>query len=290
MTAHIKYQFEVDESDLNNAHSLIHQRVAGIGKTGMEILEVGCSSGYVGATLVAKGHRVTGVELDPVAAEAARAVLQEVHTGNVESFFAAHPDRRYDAILFGDVLEHMANPAATLRHCAEHLAEDGAVAISLPCVTHGSVRAMLLEGRWEYADYGLLDRTHLRFFSREGMAGLISEAGLRIERLQAVIMPIETASHEYGMALRPESITAVEALAEDEALLDFQFVVLARPPAPGTTADELLAYNLAMPIERVAPLRRPGDKSGMQQLRLRLFKALFDRIVRRRFRSAGAKR
>lgn len=289
MTARIKYQFQVDESDRNNAHSLIHQRVVEIGKAGMEILEVGCSSGYMGATLVAKGHRVTGVEMDPVAAEAARAVLQEVHTGDVESFFAAHPDRRYDAILFGDVLEHMVDPAATLGHCAERLAEDGAVAISLPCVTHGSVRAMLLEGRWEYADYGLLDRTHLRFFSRQGMAGLISEAGLRIERLQAVVMPIETASHEYGMALRPESITAVEALVQDEALLDFQFVVLARPAAPGMAADELLDYNLAMPVERMAPPRRPGDKSATQQLRLRLFKAIFDRIVRRRFRGAGVK-
>ncbi len=290
MTTRIKYQFQVDESDLNNAHSLIHQSVAGIGKAGMEILEVGCSSGYVGATLVAKGHRVTGVEPDPVAAEAARAVLQEVHTGDAESLFAAHPDRRYDAILFGDVLEHMVDPAATLEQCAEHLAEGGAVAISLPCVTHGSVRAMLLEGRWEYADYGLLDRTHLRFFSREGMAGLMSEAGLRIERLQAVVMPIETASREYGMALRPESITAVEALAEDEALLDFQFVILARRTEPGTTADGLLACNLAVPVERVAPPRRPGDKSATQQLRLRLFKTIFDRIVRRRFRGAGVKR
>lgn len=290
MAAHIKYQFQIDESDPNNAHSLVHQWVAGIGKAGMAILEVGCSSGYVGATLVAKGHRVTGVEVDPVAAEAARAVLQEVHTGNAEAFFAAHPDRRYDAILLGDVLEHMVDPAATLRRCTERLSDDGAVAISLPCVTHGSVRAMLLEGRWEYADYGLLDRTHLRFFSREGMAGLISDAGLRIERLQAVVMPIETASREYGMALRPQSIAAVEVLAADEALLDFQFVVLARPSASGTTADERLAYNLAMPVERVASPRRPGDKSATQQLRLRLFKALFDRIVRRRFRTAGGKR
>jgi len=287
MTVHIKYQFQVDESDPNNAHSLIHQRVAGIGKAGMQILEVGCSSGYVGATLVAKGHRVTGVEPDPAAAEAARAVLQEVHTGDAEAFFAAHPQRRYDAILLGDVLEHMSDPVAALRRCVAQLADEGAVAVSLPCVTHGSIRAMLLEGRWDYADYGLLDRTHLRFFSHQGMAELLSEAGLQIVRLNAVVMPLETAAREYGMELRPESIAAVEVLAPDEALLDFQYVTLARRPAAAMTAAQLLSYNLAVPIERVSLPRRPGDKSSSQRLRIRLFKALFDRIVRRRFRRAG---
>jgi 2-polyprenyl-3-methyl-5-hydroxy-6-metoxy-1,4-benzoquinol methylase len=284
MTGHIKYQFKVDESDPNNAHSLVHQWVAGIDKAGMRILEVGCSSGYVGATFAARGHHVTGVEIDPVAADAARAVLQEVHTGDVETFFAAHPDRRFDAILLGDVLEHMADPMATLGRCAERLAEDGVVAISLPCITHGSIRAMLLEGRWDYADYGLLDRTHLRFFSHRGMAELVSAAGLQIVRLQAVIMPLETASREYGMALRPQSITAVEVLAGDLGLLDFQYVALARLAAPGTSVDQLLSCNLASPVERVPPPRRPGDRSISQRLRIRLLRTLFDRIVRRRFR------
>lgn len=284
-TRPIKYQTVVDLSDRSNSHSLIHHLVAESGKAGMEILEVGCSSGYVGATLVAKGHRVTGVEVDPDAAEAARSVLQEVHTGDADGFFAAHPDRRYDAILLGDVLEHMVDPAATLRRCVAHLADSGSVAISLPCVTHGSVRAMLLEGRWDYADYGLLDRTHLRFFSRKGMAELLAEAGLRIARLHATTMPIEIADREYDLALRPESIAAVELLADDE-LLDFQYVASAQPAA--LDASALLTHNLAMPVERAARPRRPGDKSNAQQWRIRLWKGLLQRIARRRFRETGA--
>lgn len=280
----VKYQFDVDLSDPNNGHSLIHQLAVSAGKPAMEVLEIGCSSGYVGATLVAKGHRVTGVELDPEAAHAARAALHEVFTGDADAYFRAHPDRRYDAILLGDVLEHMAEPGATLRRCAAQLGPDGALAISLPCVAHGSVRAMLLEGRWDYADYGLLDRTHLRFFSYQGMLGLLSSAGLRIDRLHAVVMPIETASREYGMQLRPESIAAVESLARDEGLLDFQYLILARPPQPPMSAERLAAHNAAVPIQRVPAPRRPGEKSTAQRLRVNAFRRLLSAIAGRRFR------
>ncbi|TWI04698.1 methyltransferase family protein [Luteimonas cucumeris] len=280
----VKYDFTVDLSDRSTSHSLLHHLVADEGKAGMQILEVGCSSGYIGATLAAKGHRVTGVELDPVAAKAASSVLYEVHAGDAESFFAQHPDRRYDAIVLGDVLEHMVDPVATLRLCVAHLVDGGAAAISLPCVTHGSVRAMLLEGRWDYADYGLLDRTHLRFFSHNDVAELLSAAGLRIDRLHATMLSIETASQEYGMALRPQSMAAVETLADDDALLDFQYVALARPERSGIAADALLTQNLAVPVQRAPRPRRPGDKSSAQRLRIWLMKALLARIARRRYR------
>lgn len=285
----IKYQFQVDLDNPNNSHSLLHRLVTDAGKPAMEILEVGCSSGYVGATFMAKGHRVTGIEPDPAAAAAARNALSEVHNGDGDTYFEAHPDRRYDAILLGDVLEHIAEPAVTLRRCAAHLAEDGMVAISLPCATHGSVRAMLLDGRWEYADYGILDRTHLRFFSREGMARLLADAGLRIERLFAVVLPIDDANREYGMGLRPESIAAVEALAVDDGLFDFQFVLLARPGQSTRTPEALLAYNLAAPVQRAVPVPPvPGHRSTLQRLRIRWLKALLQGVARRRFRTARA--
>lgn len=290
-TASVKYQFEVDLGNRNNGHSLLHALVVDTGKRAMEVLEVGCSSGYVGATFVSKGHRVTGIELDAAAAEAARAVLDEVHNGDVDDYFDSHPDRRYDAVLLGDVLEHLVDPAATLRRCAAHLAVDGVVAISLPCITHGSIRAMLLGGRWDYADYGILDRTHLRFFSREGMTELLTAGGLEITRLLGTVMSIDDAAREYGMALRPESVAAVESLSRDDAsLLVFQFVLLARPPRAVTTAAELLARNLAIPLEPAVPPPSPrGHRSILQGLRVRALKSLLKGIARRRFRHASVR-
>ena len=117
MSGDIKYQFEVNLADPNNAHSVLHRLVCEAGGASMSILEVGCSSGYVGATFAGKDHRVTGVEPDPAAAEAARMVLQEVHCQGIADFLRTAPARQYDAILFGDVLEHLPDPSETLRQC-----------------------------------------------------------------------------------------------------------------------------------------------------------------------------
>lgn len=285
-TKPVKYQFDVDLDDPNNGHALLVGLVAGHRSDAMDILEVGCSSGYVGATLVARGHRVTGVEADPVAAEAARSRLHAVHGMEADQFLAGPATTRYDAILFGDVLEHIADPGTTLRLCHPHLAADAIVAVSLPCITHGSIRAMLLDGRWDYADFGLLDRTHLRFFSREGMAGLLARGGFRIRRLQGTVMPIDTAAREYGMDLSERSIAAVEALGHgDPGLLVFQFVLSASPD-PGADTDALLAHNLGVPLEpAVPPPAPPGYRSLPQRLRTGLFRALLRPIAARRFRA-----
>lgn len=285
----VKYQFEVDLDDRNNGHALLVALVAGHRSDGMQVLEVGCSSGYVGATLVARGHRVTGVEADPVAADAARARLHAVHAMEADRFLDRPATTRYDAILFGDVLEHIVDPEATLRLCHPHLADDAIVAVSLPCVTHGSIRAMLLDGRWDYADFGLLDRTHLRFFSREGMAGLMARGGFRIRRLQGTVMPIDTAAREYGMRLSERSIAAVEALGHaDPGLLVFQFV-LSASPEPEADVDVLLAHNLGVPLEpAMVPPHPPGHRSLPQRLRAGLFRALLRPMAARRFRNRPA--
>ena len=142
----IKYQAEIDLARRNSSHTLLHELAVSSGRSVLSILEVGCSSGYLGASLVAKGHRVTGIEPDPVAADAAAGVLHAVWRGGLEDFLDAHPDARFDVLLLGDVLEHMLDPAATLRRALRQLAPDGSVAISLPNVAHGAVRAMLLQG------------------------------------------------------------------------------------------------------------------------------------------------
>jgi len=285
-TPPVKYQFEVDLDDPNNGHAVLVGLVARHRNDAMDVLEVGCSSGYVGATLVARGHRVTGVEADPVAAEAAGSRLQAVHAMEADRFLARPASTRYDAILFGDVLEHIADPETTLRLCHPHLAADAIVAVSLPCITHGSIRAMLLDGRWDYADFGLLDRTHLRFFSREGMAGLMARGGFRIRRLRATVMPIDTAAREYGMQLSERSIAAVEALGNgDPGLLVFQFVLSASPD-PGAGVEDLLAHNLRVPLEpAIPPPAPPGHRSLPQRLRTGLFRALLGPIAARRFRA-----
>jgi hypothetical protein len=134
----------------------------------------------------------------------------------------------------------------------------------------------------------LLDRTHLRFFSREGMAALLADVGLQITRLLGTTMPIDTAVRDYGMAVGKESIAVVEALADrDPDLLLFQFVLLAQPPEPPANHADLLARNLAVrPEKTIPPPRTPGQRSALQGLRIRLLRSLVRGIARRRFRDA----
>jgi len=247
----------------------------------LSILEVGCASGYLGASLVALGHRVIGVEPDPASATAAARSLTEVWNGGLDDYLATHPDARFDVLLFGDVLEHMVDPADALRHTVQRLREGGRVVVSLPNIAHGSVRAMLLEGRFDYEDRGILDRTHLRFFTHTGIARLCAETGLAIERMYEVGSPIADVDREYRMQLRREFITAVELLDEDDSRHAFQYVLRATPsPLPFAA---LLEMNLATKSERTVPIRRPrGARSVKQRLQVKLFRALLRSISKRR--------
>jgi 2-polyprenyl-3-methyl-5-hydroxy-6-metoxy-1,4-benzoquinol methylase len=279
----IKYQAWIDLAERNNSHTLLHELSVASGRANLRMLEVGCSSGYLGASLVAKGHQVTGVEPDPASAEAAARVLTSVWNGGLDDYLDANPDVRFDVLIFGDVLEHMADSAAALRRALPHLAPEGSVVISLPNVAHGSVRAMLLEGRFDYADRGILDRTHLRFFTREGIAHLLAEAGLALDRLYQVGQPVESVGREYDMRLQRELITAVELLDDDDTRHAFQYVLLARPSTQ--SIDALLAANRAVPSQTTVPKPHvSGAGSWKQKLQVRLFRALLKRISARRFR------
>src|SRR5205823_11437290 len=148
---------------------------------GARVLDVGCSTGYLAARLVERGCTVVGFERDPASALAAKGHCAEVVVGDIES----EEDRQrlptgFDFVLFGDVLEHLVDPWATLRFARGLLAPGGVAVVSLPNVAAWPVRLALLAGRFEYADFGLLDRTHLRFFTRASAHELVERAGFTI--------------------------------------------------------------------------------------------------------------
>ncbi len=97
----------------------------------------------------------------------------------------------YDLGLLLDVIEHTPDPRATLASTASRLKPGGTLLVSVPNVAHWSVRFSLLLGRFEYAASGILDRTHLRFFTRRSFLGTLRDAGLRVERESFAIAPVE---------------------------------------------------------------------------------------------------
>ncbi len=164
----------------------------------IRILEVGCACG---ATLLELKNwyphaELHGIELNPNAAEVASA-FANVRTGNIETMDMDMPLEYFDYIIFADVLEHLVEPWNVLRNVMPYLKENGKVLASIPNVAHYSVIRDLLKGHWTYTDKGLLDITHLRFFTREGILRLFSIAGFQSPELRLNILSSTQEDEEW---------------------------------------------------------------------------------------------
>lgn len=146
-------------------------------RAGLDVLDVGCGFATTAERIRRKGNRVWGIESSSEAAAVARKRIDHVIEADLQGA-AAIGDQRFDAIIFADVLEHLAWPIGVLARYAKLLKPGGSVIVSLPNVGLWSVRLSLLFGRFHYADSGVLDRTHLRFFTRSSAVEMLRAAGL----------------------------------------------------------------------------------------------------------------
>ncbi len=151
---------------------------------GKRVLEIGCSTGYMSQLMAERNCIVTGVEVDTAAANRARTYCKEVHVVDLNSsdWIKDLAERTFDVVLLGDVLEHLADPGSALVQIREVVNEGGSLVISLPNVVHWITRLRILLGQFDYASWGTLDHTHLRFFTLKTARALIESAGYRIIR------------------------------------------------------------------------------------------------------------
>ena len=157
---------------------LVAQLPARLGR----VLDVGCGSGGVGRAIRGRADRLTGIEVEPAAAEAAREVYDQVLQGRVEDVLPSL-DGPFDTVLAYDVLEHLVDPAAVLTALRGIAAPDALVHVSVPNARHWSLlRDLVLRGTFGYTDWGHRDTTHLRWFTRGDLAELLESSGWRVER------------------------------------------------------------------------------------------------------------
>lgn len=150
---------------------------------GCRVLDVGCATGYLGSNLRQKGCEVSGIDINQSAIdEIPTAVYKHLICANLDDCDAAPFGAEFDVIVAADVLEHCLRPERVLALLLEMLRPKGRIIVSLPNVAHASVRLALLVGRFEYADIGILDRTHLHLYTRASARRLVEEAGLTITR------------------------------------------------------------------------------------------------------------
>jgi SAM-dependent methyltransferase len=152
------------------------------------VLEIGCGEGFTLEHLRRTGRcRWTGgIELFPDAARRAHQRVDEVYQGNIEHMDLPIPPSSVDAILCLDVLEHLVDPWSVIGKLHRLLAPGGIVVASIPNVRHFRVLfPLLFQGRWDYTSSGLLDRTHLRFFTKRSAIALMECSGLRVDAVGA---------------------------------------------------------------------------------------------------------
>lgn len=200
-----------------------HRLVVDHAGTDGRLLELGCSSGFVTEHLVTNRNRVTGVDADERAAALAEALCEHVAVGDLETMALPETGGGYDAIVAGDVLEHLRDPHALLARLAPLLRPGGRLVVSTPNIATWRVRLMLLAGRFRYTERGILDRTHTHFFTRATLVEAIEGVGLLVTRVEgAVPAPVRPA------ALRR---VAHAVIAAWPSLLADQLVVVAQRPA-----------------------------------------------------------
>jgi SAM-dependent methyltransferase len=155
---------------------------------GARVLEVGAHTGFFSACLRERGCHVTALEVDPRAAAHATRWADRVVVGDVEdAAVRAALDGQFDVVLFMHVLEHMVDPWAALRAMRCRVARGGRAIVLLPNVACWRVRKdLFLRGAFRYEDTGILDRTHLRFFTLDSAAALLAEAGWTVTERVAV--------------------------------------------------------------------------------------------------------
>jgi O-antigen biosynthesis protein len=239
-----KYEVQIDLENTNNSHALIVEFVG----RGKRVLDVGCATGDLARVLVERGCAVTGTETDPEAAHQAEKHCERVVVGDVEEVDLSEllGDEAFDVIVFGDTLEHLKNPLRTLDRLKPFLRSEGYVVASIPNVAHGSVRLALIQGKFRYSPLGLLDNTHLRFFTRASVEQLFEDAGFLITGLKRTLRGIFDTEIEIEEALIPDEV--LELVQADLESSTYQFVLAAhRFGEAGTSAKRarLLSEQLA---------------------------------------------
>lgn len=152
------------------------------------ILEIGCAEGQTGALALARGKcaRYIGVEIHEPSARVAATQLSEVHSGNIEAMTLDLAPGSLDAIIISEVLEHLVDPWAVMGRLVPLLRPGGLVFASSPNIGHHRVIRSLIAGRWDLANEGVMDRTHLRWFTPAAYAALFQGAGLTVEEVRPV--------------------------------------------------------------------------------------------------------
>lgn len=172
----MKNKIKYNAKEALNKSLTVQSQVVNLTGQDKRVLEVGCNTGETSLVLKRNGCEVTGIEINRAAAKIAKNICKEVIIGDIEKDETWEKIKgEFDVIIFADILEHLKNPREILKKIKRYLKEDGFLIISLPNIANWRIRLSLLFGRFEYKSTGILDETHLRFYTLKSAQELIQK-------------------------------------------------------------------------------------------------------------------
>ncbi|WP_311774195.1 class I SAM-dependent methyltransferase [Nostoc sp. UCD121] len=196
------------------------------------VVDFGCATGYFAQLLNKKGCIVTGVDINPDAAKVAGHYCKDVIVADLDfvSVTEILPSQEFDVAVFGDVLEHLRNPWKILQETKQILKKDGYVVASIPNIAHGAIRLSLLQGKFEYTELGILDNTHLRFFTRKTVEELFERPGYSVNIAERTKLEIFSESSLIPQNKREQfNSNIIKEIEEDKDADTLQFIIRAYP-------------------------------------------------------------
>jgi len=218
------YEYDVDLEGPSAPARVV--RMVGKNKN---VLEIGAGPGSITKYLVrANNCKVTAIEIDKTAIKKLSEFTDTIYSADLNDDDwprLVAQDGMYEVIVAGDVLEHLYNPWNTLKLMKGLLKDEGQIVISVPHVGHNSICACLLNENFDYRDWGLLDRTHIRFFGLKNIQEMFEQAGLTITHAEFVIIkPEET---EFAESWNKLESHVQSALSENKFGTVYQVVIKA---------------------------------------------------------------
>ncbi len=178
----VESKIKYNAQDALNKSTTVQSQVVKLTGRYKRVLEVGCNMGETSLVLKKNGCEVIGIEINESTAERAKSVCKEVIVGDIEKETVWNKiNGGFDVIIFADVLEHLKNPEEILKIAKKYLKKDGFIIISLPNIANWRIRISLLFGRFDYKPTGILDESHLRFYTLKSARDLI-ERNFKIAR------------------------------------------------------------------------------------------------------------
>jgi 2-polyprenyl-3-methyl-5-hydroxy-6-metoxy-1,4-benzoquinol methylase len=229
--------------------------------TGLKILDVGCGYGQNGEEMIRKGNVVFGVDILPIAIEKAKTRLTYAAVADFsrpEEIPEEIKHEKFDMVVFSDILEHVYDPMRLIRNAIPMMKENAMLLVSVPNTANWLNRLRLLFGNWDYAVSGVMDRTHIRFFTLKSIKRLIKEAGFDVINVYATPYILRGFGIQIRNCLFPDSRdgkpSAPEALA-NSPYYKFYLKYIYKPEAVMANLWKgMFAYQLVITAKPVKPI------------------------------------